>query len=82
VSIDPFPLTLGGVTLRIERLRGEAGRDAEKLAALSAELLRELREKVPEDPLLASYARVILDNYRCMAEHGIFPEVHREDDDL
>ena len=82
MSRDSFPLTFGGVTLRIERLRREAGRDAEKLAALAAELDRELRAEAPNEPDLASYARGILDNYQCMADHGLFPEPHVEGEDL
>ena len=82
MSDDRFPLTYEGVTLRIERLREEAGRDAQKLAALSAELDRELRENAPDWPERASYARGVLENYQLLADHGFFPEPHVEGEDL
>lgn len=80
MSSSGFPITLEGVTLRIEQLRREAGRDAERLAALSLELERELCERAPDDPLLARYAREILGNYRLMAHYGIFPEVFGDEE--
>ena len=75
---DDFPLTLEGVTLKIERLRADAGRDAAKLTALSLEFERHLR--VPRAPLLADYAQKVLDGYRNMARYDLFPEVFEEED--
>ena len=78
----PFALTLEGVTLRIERIRAEAGRDGARLAAPTQELERELREALPDEPFLADLAREVLESYCRLARHGFFPEVHHEDDDL
>jgi hypothetical protein len=70
---------LSGVTGRIERVRENAGRDVDKLAALSAELERELREEFPGEPLIAYYAKTILADFCSLARHGIFPEPFREE---
>ena len=77
---DDFPLTLQGVTLKIERLRADAGHDAAKLTALSLEFERHLRAAAPHDLLLADYAQKVLDGYCNMARHGLFPEVFEEED--
>ncbi len=74
-----FPLSLSGVTLRIEKVREEAGRDVERLAALSAELERELREEFPDEPLLALYAKAILADFCLLASHGVFPDPYVEE---
>lgn len=77
---DDFPLTLEGVTFKIERLRADAGRDASKLTALSLEFERHLRAAAPHDPLLADYAQKVLDGYCNMARHDLFPEVFEEEE--
>ena len=78
----PFPLTLEGVTLRIERIRADAGRDGARLAALARELELQLREALPEEPFLADLAREVLGSYCRLARHGFFPEVRGGDEDL
>ncbi|WP_043429629.1 hypothetical protein [Cystobacter fuscus] len=70
---------LSNVTLRIEKVREEAGQDVEKLAALSAELERALREEFPDEPLIAHYAKTILANFCLLARNGLFPEIFREE---
>ncbi len=77
-----FPLTVEGVLLQIERLRGEAGRDSAKLATLAEELERHLRAAAPGDPFLASVAHKVLEGYLNLARHGFFPEVWTGDEDL
>lgn len=82
MSDDSFPLTLEGVTQRIERLRGEAGKDVAKLATLAQELESYLREAVPEDSFLADYTRKVLEGYGLLARYGIFPPEATGDEDL
>lgn len=75
-----FPLTVDGVLLQIERLRGEAGRDRAKLATLAQEMERHLRAAAPEDPFLAAMAHKVLDGYLTLAQHGFFPEISRDEE--